>query len=281
MYVIINDVARYKRTGWPGTMEATMKCKILLGRNRENPTKTKHQSCGGKLYRLWLQFRKLYPLLKSPEEVFILMPDNDIFKRKLERIFHKPYNHLRARSPNDVVVHFLLKSLVKKFKKIGGCSVFEQIAALVCDHCHYQPDMLSEVNSPELLVQFQKIETQANGNPITKIAIKQAKSLCLDGTVCVSGMQEAKNLLAERTLKGATDYFFLSPIRYGLIDEFGTLEAVKQWEREEFNSELSLQVTRLAADLAKDPSAQQMKEPRSPHPKRSTKDLLDEPIPTL
>lgn len=204
------------------------------------------------------------------------MPDNDIFKA-LEAGFRKPYKLLLGGCSPQEVADSCAKSLVKKLKQLDGCPAFEQIVTLIID---YKFGLFSEMSLLELLRQFQQIEALVDSNPITQMAIDEAKSLC-NAENHVFLPEDVSKLLAEQIIDRATEYYFSGPSVQSLSGQtFDTWEELEQWTCE-FKEALRSQMSKPLEAFVQDPSAQTMSIPRASHLKLTTTQMLNVEIPTL
>jgi hypothetical protein len=201
------------------------------------------------------------------------MPDQDIVERSLNRPWKRPYRLLKGGHPPEVVADSLVKSQTATLRNEGGMPGFQQIAVA-------RLEALSTPNGAAYLAGAVRVVEQDLGQqPAVKLLAQAARRehvLVLAGRVLPS-----PESLVDEYLKAQREreYFskVASPRLVGPGKRFSCIAELQDFLAQ-VRSHLEAQHKTLTVRLLADTSATRLRAPSSERPRRSTAELIEEPV---
>ncbi len=211
------------------------------------------------------------------------MPDKDLFQRTFAPGWRKVYNLANNAAGGDSEVCAACGAAVaKSLRESKGCRGFKEIAQIVTDVVHErrtQPLFAAAgaINVSRALATIRQVEEKHKQNRTTKIAARAARSL-LAKQVMTGNSGELRQNLAEKICQDLADHHFFGRGRnYLIAHRFGDIGEERKWESG-VKEKQKAYVSKLAANLAKNPNSTKIRAPGRKGIRKPTRELLDEPL---
>ena len=210
------------------------------------------------------------------------MPDKDMFQRTFAPGWRKAYRLAKDGAGDDSEIGAAcIKALARSLRETKGCPGFNEIARIVTDvnqDKRLQPLFAAGgvINLIDPLVSLRQIEEKFQQNRITNIAARSARALFTE--VPAKSNAEAKRNLAEKLCLDLIDHHFFGRGRNYFTDcRFGNFAEERKWETS-VKEKLRESLSKLAANLIKNPNSRGIRAPSQKGIRKTTKELLDQPL---
>jgi len=215
------------------------------------------------------------------------VPDQDFF-RKTGPIWRTVREKALARQGSDQeVADDCLRALSKTLRMAQGCPGFDELVEVLFTFQREQERQpliafAGELDLGEAFAVFALIERKHKGHRVTKVAARATKSLLVEMNtrdLCnrhlTSGLPQ---ILAERVCSSLVDHHLFGRSRGHLaLHAFRSFSAIRHWENGVRNH-MAIGSTKIAKQLARDPSASRLRAPRRSMRSESTRDILGESL---
>jgi hypothetical protein len=211
------------------------------------------------------------------------MPDKDLFQRTFARGWKKVYRLAKDDAGDDSEVGAAcVAAVAKSLRETKGCPGFNEIAQIVTNINHdrrSQPLFAAGgvINFSKPLASIRQVEEKYEQNRMTKIAARAARSLLARELMTRNGAELRQNL-AEKICQDLIDHHFFGRGRNYLTEHrFGNFAEERKWETS-VKEKLKASLSKLAANLVKDPNSTDIRAPGRKGVRKSTQELLDQPL---
>jgi hypothetical protein len=201
------------------------------------------------------------------------MPDQDIVERSLNRFWRRPYRLTKGGHSPGVVAESLVKSLAATLREEGGMPGFQQIAVA-------RLEALAAPNgAAHLAEEARVVEQDLCQQQSVKLLVRAAKR---DLVLVLAGraLPTDEGLVKEYLKEQLEHEFFSRALSPRLVGPGKTFSCVD--EQRDFLalvwSRVEPQVQKLTVRLLADTSATRLRAPASLRPRRSTAELVEEPV---
>lgn len=211
------------------------------------------------------------------------MPDKDLFQRTFARGWRKVYRLARDGAGDDSEVSAAcVAAAAKSLRETKGCPGFNEIAQIITNSNHErksQPLFAAGgvINLSGPVEQVRQVEECHQQNRMTKIAARAARSLLARETL-IGNDADLKQSFAEKICNDLVDHHFFGRARNYLTEHrFGNFTEERKWETG-VKEKLKGSLTKLASNLVKNPSSQNIRAPGRKGFRKSTQELLNQPL---
>lgn len=200
------------------------------------------------------------------------MPDQDIVERSLKKPWKPACRLFQGDGSAAVVADALRQALAAVVREEGGLPGFEPMW-IATSEAAARPD-----GARTLAAVAREIEQQFGQQPASKVL---ARALMSNFAVIEAGRAlPVARSLAEACLRARVESEFFSKIRHRVVGPAKrfTDASSEQGFAREVAAQLAPAIEKMAQSLVRDPSASNLRSPRSTLRKRSTAELLDAPL---
>jgi hypothetical protein len=226
-------------------------------------------------------------LRNGPHFEDLKMPDEDRFQRSIPSAWRKVFRLSKGGIASEAELGDACSTaLAHSLRQGGGCPGLQEIGNVLQDFARGWENlpMLSPAGGSTLIEGFEalrQIERAQGGHRTTKVAVRAARTilvqLCRQADPHISEAQLGQ-LLSERTCIELVDHHFFGRARAYLVGErFSTPGEAKAWEQA-VKKAMTIAIQKLANRLWQDPSAARLRAPKRTVARRSTQDLLNDPL---
>ncbi len=194
------------------------------------------------------------------------MPDLDIVERGLRKHWRKPYKQMKGRQPPEAVADAVIKALAATLRDDGGMPAFEEVAAVAL------PVSSGSGSSRSFAEATRAIEMQFHQRRPVKLLAQAAQRHM--AKVKRGRAIPGRASLADEYCRSLLDHHLFSKVN-GAGQEDG--QGGRECEAEA-KAAMEPQLRAVVRQLLADPTARKLRAPKSPHRRRSTAELLDEPL---
>jgi hypothetical protein len=215
------------------------------------------------------------------------MPDKDRFEKSIPSAWRKVFRLSKGGVASEAELGDACSTaLAHSLRQVGGCPGLQDMGHVLQDFVRGREDLLllSPVGGSTLTEGFEalrQIERAQGGHRATKVAARVARSIlvqvCRQNSLHVSEAQLGQ-MLSEQTCIELIDHHFFGRARAYLVGErFPTFREARAWEQA-VKKTMNIGIQKLAARLWQDPSAARLRAPKRTVVRRSTRDLLNDPL---
>lgn len=201
------------------------------------------------------------------------MPDRDIIESSLGPSWRLPYRLLKAGSPPEELVTALVQSLCATLRRGGGVPGFTQVMQVLT------AVEGGRLRFMEAFDRLSEVERVAGGHRITRVACEAALGLITELQSGPPSDSDLSTRFAQECCRRWLGHFFFGAVRLQLVgSQFADVTEANRWEHE-CRTIADPALKSVASRISRDPTGRRLRAPaRSGHLKRSTADLLAEPI---
>lgn len=215
------------------------------------------------------------------------MPDKDRFEKSIPSAWRKVFRLSKGGVASEAELGDACSTaLAHSLRQVGGCPGLQDIGKVLQDFVRGREDLplLSPVGGSTLTEGFEalrQIERAQGGHRTTKVAVRAARSVLVQlsrqNDLHVSEAQLGR-MVSERTCIELVDHHFFGRARAYLVGErFSTFHEAKAWEQA-VKKAMTIGIQKLANRLWQNPSAARLRAPKRTVARRSTRDLLNDPL---
>jgi hypothetical protein len=217
----------------------------------------------------------------------LAVPDQDRFERGFAPGWRKVYRLAKGGIASEAeIADACIFALAHCLRQSGGCANLQDLVNVLQSFAQGRatPPSLSGAGGHALTEAFEalrRIERQQGGHRVTKVAMRAAMSILVrssrrgDALYSEAGQIRA---LVEQICMSLVDHHLFGRARAYLVGEwFASFHEARAWEQT-VKKAMSLGVQKLAARLSKDPRAAHLRAPKRTVARRSTRELLDDPL---
>jgi hypothetical protein len=215
------------------------------------------------------------------------MPDKDRFEKSIPSAWRKVFRLSKGSVASEAELGNACSTALAHFlRQVGGCPGLQEIGNVLQDFARGREDLplLSPVSGSTLTEGFEslrQIERAQGGHRATKVAVCAARMILVQlNRQADPHISEAQlgQLLSEQTCIKLVDHHFFGRARASLVGErFSTFHQAKAWEQT-VKKAMTIGIQKLATRLWQDPSAARLRAPKRTVVRRSTRDLLNDPL---
>lgn len=212
------------------------------------------------------------------------MPDKDLFQRTFAAGWRRVYRLAEgAVSSNSELGAACITALAKTLRESKGCPGFNEIAEIVSNveqERKSQPLFAAGgvLSLSKPLASIRQVEQKYKENRMTKVAARAARAFLVKEKGTENGAGELKQNLAERICLDLADHHFFGRGRNYLVQHrFGTFAQERDWEHD-VKDKMKPSLSKLADKLLKNPNSTTIRAPNRGGIRKSTQELLDEPL---
>jgi hypothetical protein len=215
------------------------------------------------------------------------MLDKDRFEKSIPSAWRKVFRLSKGGVASEAELGDACSTaLAHSLRQLGGCPGLQDIGKVLQDFVRGREDfpLLSLVGGSTLAEGFEalrQIERAQGGHRTTKVAVRAARSILVQlsrqNDLHVSEAQLSQ-MVSERTCIELVNHHFFGRARAYLVGErFSTPGEAKAWEQA-VKKAMTIAIQKLANRLWQDPSAARLRAPKRTVARRSTQDLLNDPL---
>jgi hypothetical protein len=215
------------------------------------------------------------------------MPDQDRFEKSFVSTWRKVLRLSKGGIASEAELGDACSTaLAQSLHQSGGCPGLHEMANVLRGFIRNQEDLplLSATGCSTRIKAFEalrQIEREQGGHRTTKVAARVARSILVQvSKQNAPHVSEAQlgQMLSEETCFGLVDHHFFGRARAHLVGErFSTFHEARVWEQA-VKKTMSIGIQKLAASLWQEPSAARLWAPKRSVARRSTRDLLNDPL---
>src|SRR5579864_827128 len=201
------------------------------------------------------------------------MPDGDYYRRTPRQVWKSVHRMVLAGAPPEELAGPARRALAHTLRRGGGLPGLVEAA-----------DILDAVASGQkgmrrALADLQSLEQAVGWSTNATLAIEAARGVLAEVSFGAGVPGDAQLALAERACSALVDHHLLGLAQLNFVGQyFRNFSEARQWE-EGCRIEFEPDIRRIAAVVARQPSAQKLRAPARRTPQRSTADLLHQPVP--
>ena len=212
------------------------------------------------------------------------MPDKDLFQRTFAPGWRKVYRMAEGAASSDLEIGTAcVTALAKSLRESKGCPGFNDFAEIV-SNAEYerasQPLFAAGgvLNLSKYLASIRRTEQKYKEYRATKVAARAARSLLAKDEVGTNNTARVTQNLAEKVCLDLVNHHFFGRGRNYLVQRrFGSFAEERNWEHD-VKEKMKPSLSKLAAKLAKNPISTNIRAPNRAGIRKSTQELLDEPL---
>lgn len=198
------------------------------------------------------------------------MPDLDRVERKLPKAWRAPYELIRGGQPDEAVARAVLCALTKFLREEGGAPRLPELAEILRERD------AGLIDTRSLSRMAFRLEHEMTTRPGKLVAAALMRPEVSGSQSCLLGPPDRR--IALSFLKRTIESILFSQQRDYLIGRrFGSRQEALHYESR-LLSLLEPQLEKLAKRLAKRPSGRKLRAPSIPRLRKSTRELLDQPV---